>query len=125
MNYRYDIRTCEIDNCIKTIEDIGKQKYVDWQPGNGTRYALLFTRINARVMMDASNDWQITWLSKRKTMFISDNSFVYHGYVAEKMGVCEADAICIAEAIGHILGLKSARAEDFNPDLVVSLTMES
>lgn len=125
MSCKYDIRTRDIDDCARVVEDIGNQKFVDWQPGNGTRYALLFVQIDPQVKSDEANDWQITWLTKRRTMFISDQSHVHFTYVAEKMGANTADAICLAEAIGHVLGFSSTQAEDFDPDLNVKLIMES
>jgi hypothetical protein len=125
MSCDYDVRTRAIEDCVKVIEDIGDQKFVDWQPGNGTRYALLFLRVDPRVKKDESNDWQITWLTKRKTMFVSDQSHVHFSYVQEKLDAGISDAICLAEAIGHILGLSSTTCEDFDPDLPVRLIMDS
>jgi hypothetical protein len=126
MSCVYSVRTREIRDCIKVLYDKGDQKAVDWQPGNGTRYALLFVELRDEIAgFDEANSWQVTWLSRRKTMFISSGSLVHYSYVQEKLSCGMADAICIAEAIGHILGLKSTRSEDFNPDLPVQLVMES
>lgn len=123
---RYSIRTREIRDCIKVLYDKGDQKAVDWQPGNGTRYALLFVELRDEIAgFDACNSWQVTWLTHGKTMFISSASHVHYSYVQEKLGCGAADAICIAEAIGHILGLTSTKSEDFDPDLPVRLVMDS
>jgi len=130
MSCPYDIRTKPIEQCATEVVDIGSQKYVDWQPGNGTRYALLFVRIDPQVKKDESGDWQITWLTKRRTMFVSTSSCVMYTYVKEKMSgiqdsIGTSDAICIAEAIGYILGLQSTTCEEFDPSLPAREVMES
>jgi len=125
MDYKYSIRTRDTRDCIKALKDFGDQKFVDWQPGNGTRYALLFVRLDPQVQIEESGDWQVTWLTKLRTMFIGQNSFVHYNYVKEKMHCGSADAICIAEAIGHVLGFNSTTSEQFDPELPVRLIMDS
>jgi hypothetical protein len=126
MSCPYSIRTKSIEDCAKFFRDYGGQKCVDWQPGNGTRYALLFVELFGEMAgFDEANSWQITWLSKRKTMFISAASLVHYSYVQEKLECGTSDAICIAEAIGHILGVQSTTCEEFDPALPVRLVMES
>ena len=126
MRCEYDIRTRAIEDCIKVLYDKDDQKAVDWQPGNGTRYALLFVSLRDEISgFDACNSWQITWITKRKTMFISSASHIHFSYIQEKLECGISDAICIAEAIGHVLGLTSTRCEEFDPSLPIRGIMES
>jgi hypothetical protein len=131
----YDVRTRPIEDSIKAVgqSDLGIG-YYDYQPGNGTRYALLFTRLDATKLPEACegtlgpgrSGWMITWVTKGKTMILSDTGrFVHYNYIAEKLDVGVADAICLAEFIGHVLGRPSTRSEEFAPELPAREVMES
>jgi len=130
MACEYDIRTKPIEACAARVAGNDERKVVDWQPGNGTRYALLFVRLHELAGVDECSDWQVTWITRRRTMFVSDSSYVSYSYVQEKMSWVKdiigiSDAICIAEAIGHVLGLEATSCEEFDPDLPAREVMES
>lgn len=125
MSCPYDIRTKPIENCATRMTGDGDNLAVDWQPGNGTRYALLFVKLGKLAKFDECGDWQVTWVTKRKTMFVRETSLVHYSYVQEKLECGISDAICIAEAIGHILGIESTTCEDFDPSLPAREVMES
>jgi hypothetical protein len=131
-------RTKTIEDGIVKREDSPGQVYIDYQPGNGTRYPLLFVRIepgHAGQVIGFGSDggWMITWIgsARSKSMFISDCTFVHVNYIREKLALndSDGDAICIAEIIGHILGLGSTVWTDYEPELdneiVVCKAMES
>lgn len=125
MNCPYDIRTKPIEACATRVARDGDSLAVDWQPGNGTRYALLMVDLGRLANTAECGDWQITWTTKRMTMFISNSSFIHYNYVKEKLGCGISDAICIAEAIGHMLGLSATSCEEFDPSLPAREVMES
>lgn len=124
MARHYDVRTKLIKNCATVLYDYGDQKAVDWQPGNGTRYLLIFVELRDEIA-GLANSWQVTWVHKRTTMFHSGAGFISYSYVMEKMGCNVSDAVCIAEAIGHVLGIPSTQSEEFSPDLNVTSIMTS
>lgn len=125
MSCPYDIRTKPIESCPTRVVRAANSLIVDWQPGNGTRYALLIVDLGKLSGVDECSDWQVTWTTKRKTMFLSNSSFVHYNYVKEKLECGISDAICIAEAIGHMLDLPATGCEEFDPTLPVREVMES
>lgn len=73
----------------------------DWQPGNGTRYDLVYAPVGDRTM--------ITWLrhggSGGPSLLFSH--FLHYSYVTEKMQVNIADAVGILKFLeyqGHDVG---------------------
>ena len=125
MSCQYDIRTKPIETCLTRVARDGNSLVVDWQPGNGTRYSLLMVDLGKLAGVDECGDWQITWITKRMTMFLLNSPFVHYNYVKEKLGCGISDAICIAEAIGHMLGLPATNCEEFDPSLPAREVMES
>lgn len=80
------------------------------EPGNGTRYTLVFarpdmepTRLTGAV---------VTWLydaSRGRSMVVNPDSFLHSSYVSEKLGPCgDADARVITRLIGQVLGLETS-----------------
>ena len=69
-------------------------EFIDWQPGNGTRYPIAFFKNN----LDGHMTWMITWLRNE----VSGPSFKWSGnhvdldYMADKMNINIADAQGIA-----------------------------
>lgn len=126
MSCEYDIRTKTVEASTIQFIDHGDQKYIDWQPGNGTRYGLLFVKVAEDIgKAESIGRWVITWVNPQKTMFVGAKSYVHFSYVQEKMRVPVSDAIVIAEAIGLVLGIGSTTSYDFDPDLNAREIMES
>jgi hypothetical protein len=66
-------------------------EFINWQPGNGTRYPIAFYKSN----LDGHTTWMVTWL---KHADVSGPSFKWSGnqvdldYMADKMGINSYDA---------------------------------
>lgn len=92
--------------------------YVDYQPGNGTRYSFLFVEIVGMPEMKHragghDHAWLITNLIRGTSMLVGHDGFVAPRYVAEKLGQSEPDSVVIGELIGHILGQGSVSCEEY------------
>lgn len=81
----------------------------DWQPGNGTRYDLLYGNVGSYSF--------VTWLARGgsagSTMLFSD--FLHYTYMTEKMNINEADAAGILKFLehkGHQVGYPAGDAFD-------------
>lgn len=80
-------------------------QYVEYEPGNGTRYRLLIANVNGTGMdeIDSSKGgWVVTNLNSMRSMVVTDNAGLLHfNYVMEKLQCGIADGVCLAEIIGH------------------------
>jgi hypothetical protein len=118
---KFDLRTkCSIEAGIVTDlpkgSVIGPVRFVDYQPGNGTRYNLVFTNINGTDEVGNNNGWLVTWLNSHdlKAMVVTDSGQLLHfSYVMEKMRACASDAVCLAEIIGYCTGRSYITCEEF------------
>ena len=67
-------------------------EFIDWQPGNGSRYPIAFYKHN----LDGHLTWMVTWLMHSD---VSGPSFKWSGnrvdldYMADKMGIRGPDAL--------------------------------
>jgi hypothetical protein len=63
--------------------------FIDWSPGNGARYQMLFTRIPESVqgsMGVSPGSWLVTDLThSRRSMVVVEDSLTHLMYVAEKL----------------------------------------
>lgn len=122
----YSIRTKTITSSTKIFHDFGDQKYIDYQPGNGTRYDLLFVKLKGEIPDEVGgSEWMVTWVWKRSILLCNSHQYLDVSYVAEKFKTNVADAICLAEIIGHIIKCPSTTCYDFDPELRVREIMES
>ena len=80
-------------------------EFIDWQPGNGTRYPIAFFKNN----LDGHMTWMITWL---KHSDVSGPTFKWSGnlvdldYMADKMGINIYDAQGLATFL-YTRGIKA------------------
>lgn len=98
----------------------GANVFIDYQPGNGTRYLVAFAPVIPRLvgemwgLAEASHIVAL-WPGAHNSavMFVSGvpGHFLAHSYVAEKLRVGRADAHCLAELIAHELGGSCVTAE--------------
>lgn len=73
----------------------------DWQPGNGTRYDLLYGK--------CGDYYMIGWANRHGAggTFMMFSHFLHYSYLAEKMNVNESDAdgiLRFLEKMGHDVG---------------------
>lgn len=89
--------------------------FYDYQPGNGTRYALLFTYLTGGPGTDIEPGSNlVTDLNSGRSSLFAPSGFLAPGYVSEKLGMSEADGAVVAEFIGHVM-----KRDAWSPDQYV------
>lgn len=116
-----DIRTKRTvqESITRHIESSGTVHEVEYCPGNGTRYHLVFVTSSQLVKViegDCVSEfrgWLVTLTNSMRSMFVQKTEQLLHfGYVEEKLGCGLADAVCLAEIIGHITGRPYVSCEE-------------
>lgn len=108
-------RTKTIDESISYEEKGEGHMLITYQPGNMTRYVLIFQKlsfIGGAEARQQTGTQHGTWLVSNvadsrniNTMLVVENNgFLHYSYVEEKMGVGTGDAVVLAEIIGEKLG---------------------
>jgi hypothetical protein len=119
----YELRTKSIEESIVKDVPMGHSmtvpehqapvRVVEYCPGDGTRYELVFTRLGNTVS-GARDSMLVTLTSFRgcPSMLVEiDNGFLAPHYVAEKMDIHNASAVTLAEIIAHY-----TRRDAYTPD---------
>jgi hypothetical protein len=126
----YDIRTkATVQEGIVLDQETGYFHYtrvVEYQPGNGTRYVLVITRVatptsRAEVRdVFGTGDERDTFLvvklnaGQGTAMLVGGvDHFLHFNSVQEKLGVGLSDAVVLAELIGTLLNMKHLTCEQF------------
>lgn len=109
-----DIRTkATVEEGIRVRQEMEGRLFVSYEPGNGTRYLLLLTKLDGfsesvtELIGVGPKCWSVTLLNREPhpLVFISDNGQLLHwSYVSEKLGLRIPDAVVVAELIGHLTG---------------------
>lgn len=97
----------------------GKSRVLNYQPGNGTRYLLVFTPISAGSeagallgLMDEEG-WVVTWISHRShTLVCSQKALLHWSDVALGFQTTKSDAVVLAEVIGHVTSIRASTLEE-------------
>lgn len=79
-------------------------QYVEYEPGNGTRYRLLIVNLKGTGLDEGPyrNGWIVTYLNSMRSMIVVDDRGLLHfKHVMEKLQCGIADAVCLAEIIGY------------------------
>lgn len=107
----------------KSIEDAFRLEYrmeagahyVDYQPGNGTRYCLLIVHSTAPLTPTIDpGGYLVTDLNSGRSMLLQPGGFLHFRYVKEKLNLrSEADAVVVAELLGHLTGRPCVSCEDY------------
>jgi hypothetical protein len=86
---------------------------LEYCPGNGTRYHLAFATLEGEDC-DCCSSWLVTNLNSLRSMLVQKNpeQLLHFNYVQEKLGCGLADAVCLAEIIGHITGRPYVSSEE-------------
>lgn len=108
------IRTREtVEDGIKAREDNGATTFVEYQPGNGTRYALVFTRLNempaTRRALGAGEDAVLVTLATdpkgSRACVFTVGGYIEPYRVEERLTPRRfADAAALCEVIAHVVG---------------------
>lgn len=90
----------------------GKVTLLTHEPGNATRYELLFVELpkdlNEQLnFAESSTALQVSWINQQgnagSSMLISNDQFLHFSYVMEKMKCGPADANVIADMCMHFI----------------------
>jgi len=83
------------------------QKYLTWQPGNGTRYDIILTQLAVDTYGQKAGTWMVVgpWTDRARVMFLTpDGGFLAYNYVGEKMGIGPHDASVVAMMVAPHIG---------------------
>jgi hypothetical protein len=102
----------------------GAARIVTYEPGNGTRYTVVFTRV--RTTAEERFDLHfslpdafvvVSWLVEGKSMILVDGPFendLHWSYVQEKLRCTAPTAVVLAELFAHVLpGRKAVTSEEW------------
>lgn len=83
------------------------ERYV-WEPKNGTRYELAITRFEGRLFGCPDGGWIVVgpYADHIRALVVPSDSGLHWSRVAERMGVGEVDASCVAVMVGAVAGIK-------------------
>jgi hypothetical protein len=118
-----DLRTKSIDDSIVVIEEVGNGEIIalDYQPGNGTRYCLVvtkMTRLGPELLSSFGRSgptWLVSWMSGSEGKAMTcGGGFLHFNYVREKLRCSESDAIVIAEIVGRLTGQKYVSCDEMH-----------
>jgi hypothetical protein len=99
-------------------------RFVEYQPGNGTRYVLVLTELG-RLGPEActacglgreGTGVLVSWVNgfRAPSMVVpSDGGYLAPNYVERKLNSSMADAVVLAELIGTLLGCEFMSCEDY------------
>lgn len=112
---------------------LDRQRYVEYEPGNGTRYAFLFVdlgKMGATCRADfglyrGEGGTLVTWANKpgHPSMVVAAN-FLSPDLVREKLSASIGDAVVIAELLGEELGCDHMTCEEYVADQVADAATE-
>lgn len=97
-------------------------KFVEYQPGNGTRYVLVITdlsclTVDALKSIGTRTDRSTYLVTKVEgnpgVMTVGGSDFLHYSYVADKFKCSISDAVVLAELLGYLLNLKHVSCEEF------------
>ena len=94
----------------KDVKFLGDDtRYVEWQPGNGFRYMLFFTKLSDEVCAATgavSGSWMVVRMNAAPypTMVVAPTGVLHWKYVEDKMKCTQMDASEITRMVGEIVG---------------------
>lgn len=111
-----ELRAIPIEQAIKVHNIVGEHVHVvDYQPGDGTRYELVFASVGPRVS-GAENAVLVSLINfpQGPSMLVERNhGFLAPSYVTEKLGIKGASAVTLAEIIAHFTGREAYSPEEY------------
>jgi hypothetical protein len=90
------------------------QKYITWQPGNGTRYDVILTRLDVDVYGQKAGTWMVVgpWTARARVMFLAEGGVLSFGYVGEKMDIGPHDASVVAMMVAPHIGRQATTLDN-------------
>lgn len=93
-----------VESCIMSQSVAPNVKYVDYQPGNATKYVLVFTYLGELLGRGHLGTMLVSLINmKSSCMTVYEHGEVGYLHVAEALRVSEADALPLAALINHAL----------------------
>ncbi len=82
----------------------GPVRFIEYQPGNGTRYTLVFSRLLMTMHRTGYEEHAtvVSWLQTGRCMVLAPTGYIAESYVAEKLDCREGDALVLAELFAHV-----------------------
>lgn len=94
-------------------------RLINYQPGNGTRYILLFNQVPAGAASETLGlmgepGWVVTWIHHRSRSHLvySQRGFLHWSDAQEWFKTSKSDAVVLAEIIGHVTGIAASTLAD-------------
>ncbi len=112
------------DGIVGLAAGQGDLRFVEYQPGNGTRYCLAFLDVTS-LPEDARRaiaEWSglgraggvlVTDLLGGRHLGVEKGCFLHWSFVGERLGCSTADAVVLAELIAHVVGAEAVSSEEF------------
>ena len=92
-------------------------RFVDYQPGNGTRYWISITdtdglhaEINDNLGFGGSSGYIVTDLNCMRSMVLAREGFISFDFIMQKMQCGISDAYVLAELLGELVGREYEKA---------------
>jgi hypothetical protein len=113
-----------------SVEEGITQRYVEdgvtvvcYEPGNGTRYVLTFTKVpdEACMLLAVSPGATIVADINHQVAYVFQPKGILHfNYVGHKMKRSEPDSIVIAELIGHVMKREAISCEEYTQRMLAA-----
>jgi hypothetical protein len=124
---KYDLRTTPtVHDGIKLCERDSSACMVVYEPGNGTRYRLVMTRVGSFAFSNRARD--VLGLGKGmghvvafpdshyRTLTYSDGSYLAPHWLCERVGCTMADAVVLAELLAYLTDCQAQTCEEFQKE---------
>lgn len=87
----------------------GGARFIQYEPGNGTRYDVLFTKMPGSRKHLYRDFIVASFLNHRKPSFLLPpwEGVLHWRYFSEKTGFGEADAKALTELVAHVAGIEA------------------
>ena len=121
-----EVRQLPLEKCIKMkAEKSSSSTVVDYVPGNGTRYIMVFTDLTTLMAYgDVSNlvgvqrgvaCMSVSWInSPRNPSMLVTPGFLHYSRIREKLGTTTVDGVVIGELIAHLVeGITVVSTEEY------------
>jgi hypothetical protein len=97
--------------------DTPEVRFVDYQPGNGTRYWLCIVHtkdysedVNKKLGFGAGDGHLVIDLNSNRVMLVAEYGFLAASFVQSKLDCGISDAYVLAELLGYLLDRKYEKA---------------
>ena len=88
-------------------------RFIDYCPGNGSRYEIVVSHLNELEVPGCSDNFVLVSLKKTPSTWVSYpfKSFASYDHIMKKLDVTLVDALALHEIINYILGHKPLELE--------------